>query len=64
MKTRQYLRDYSCVADYNREQLVKDLNEAHGKIRLLLAIIKVEGAALAACWALVLMLLKIVLTHR
>lgn len=57
-------RDYSRVQDYSREQLVKDLNEAHGKIRYLLLIIKIEGWALGACWALVLTLLKIVLTHR
>ena len=56
-------RNYYDVTAYSQSQLVKDLNEAHGKIRSLKTLIKIGGVLLGASWATNLLLFKFLLDH-
>lgn len=60
MNFRNY-RNYDDVSSYSQSQLIKDLNEAHGKIRNLKLLIKIGGVLLAASWATNLLLFKFLL---
>jgi len=56
-------RNYADVEAYSKAQLVRDLNEAHGKIRSLKLMLKIEAAALAASWAVIAIFIKFLLDH-